>query len=196
MCDILQKKKSLHHSATIKAYNMICGKGQIRTQDLGYISGALWPLRYTPSCYTYCTCLSLSAPWTSKSLWSAGRGGRSRLSNCKAWKSYRKAWNVYITCGVGGVCAPGGSSRARRSQNSSSGPTANTTQHRNSMHYHGMHNMYNAYKRIIAIMCILLEFCWISRIVVKIMSIIVVLKVIKLSKKCKTFSWNNEIEWK
>ncbi len=27
---------------------MLCGKGRVRTQDLGYQSGALWPLRYTP----------------------------------------------------------------------------------------------------------------------------------------------------
>jgi hypothetical protein len=53
--------------------------------------------------------------------------------------------------GVGGVRAPGGSSRARGSQNSSSGTTANATRHRNSMQYYEMHNTYNAYKRIIAI---------------------------------------------
>jgi hypothetical protein len=27
---------------------MLCGKGWVRTQDLGYHSGALWPLHYTP----------------------------------------------------------------------------------------------------------------------------------------------------
>ncbi len=27
---------------------MLCGKGRVRTQDLRYQSGALWPLRYTP----------------------------------------------------------------------------------------------------------------------------------------------------
>ncbi len=32
------------------------------------------------------TCSSLSAPYTSKSLWSAGRGGRSRLSNPNIWE--------------------------------------------------------------------------------------------------------------
>ncbi len=31
-----------------KACTMLCGKGRVRTQDLGYQSGALWPLRYTP----------------------------------------------------------------------------------------------------------------------------------------------------
>ncbi len=31
-----------------EACNMHCGKGRVRTQDLGYQSGALWPLRYTP----------------------------------------------------------------------------------------------------------------------------------------------------
>ncbi len=30
------------------ACNMLCGKGRVRTQDLGYQSGVLWPLRYTP----------------------------------------------------------------------------------------------------------------------------------------------------
>ncbi len=29
--------------------NMLCGKGRVRTQDLGHQSGALWPLRHTPS---------------------------------------------------------------------------------------------------------------------------------------------------
>ncbi len=105
MSDMLQREKShrfILHSATIGACNMLCGKGQVRTQHLGYISGALWPLRYTPSCYMYCTCLTLSAPWTSKSLRSAGRW---RLSNRKAWNSYRKAWKSYIPGGIGGVRA-------------------------------------------------------------------------------------------
>ncbi len=31
-----------------EACNMLCGKGRVRTQDLGYQSGALWPLCYTP----------------------------------------------------------------------------------------------------------------------------------------------------
>ncbi len=161
---------------------MLCGKGQVRTQDLGYISGALWLLRYTPSCYMHCTCLSLSAPWTSKSLRSAGRGRRSRLSNWKAWNSYRKAWNSYIIGGVGGARAPGGWFRARRSQNSSSGTTANANQHN-----HGMHNMYNAYKTYNSnnVHNVMLEICRISGIIVKITSITVVWKVIKLSKKCK-----------
>ncbi len=35
---------------------MLCGKGRVRTQDLGYQSGALCPLHYTPSKYSI-TCL-------------------------------------------------------------------------------------------------------------------------------------------
>ncbi len=31
-----------------EACNMLCGKGRVRTHDLGYQSGALWPLCYTP----------------------------------------------------------------------------------------------------------------------------------------------------
>ncbi len=31
-----------------EACKMLCGKGRVQTQDLGYQSGALWPLRYTP----------------------------------------------------------------------------------------------------------------------------------------------------
>ena len=87
-----------------------------------------------------------------------------------------------ITGGVGGVRAPGGSSRARRSQNSSSGITANAIQHRNSMHYHEMHNMYNALacKRYNSnyIHNIMLEICRVGRITVKKIGMIKVLKVI------------------
>jgi hypothetical protein len=99
-----------------------------------------------------------------------------------------------ITCCVAGVCAPGGSSRARRLQNSSSGTTANATQHENSMHYYGKHIMYNAYKTYYSnnVHNVMLEICRISRIIVIIMIIKVVLKVIKLSKKCKKCAWNNE----
>jgi hypothetical protein len=85
------------------------------------------------------------------------------------------------------VRAPGGSSRARRSQNSSPGTTVNASQHRNSMHYHGMHNMYNAYKTYNSknVHNIMLEICRISRIIVKTISIIVVLKVINCPKSAK-----------
>jgi hypothetical protein len=48
--------------------------------------------------------------------------------------------------GVRGVRAPGGSSRARASQNSSFGTTVNATQHRNSMQYFELYITNNAYK--------------------------------------------------
>jgi hypothetical protein len=32
-----------------KGCNMLCGKSQVQTQDLGIPSGALLPLHYTPS---------------------------------------------------------------------------------------------------------------------------------------------------
>ncbi len=32
---------------------MLCGKGRVRTQDLGYQSRALWSLRHTPGLNTY-----------------------------------------------------------------------------------------------------------------------------------------------
>jgi hypothetical protein len=74
------------------------------------------------------------------------------------------------TGGVGGVRAPGGSSRARVSQNSSLGTTANATQHRKSMQYHyDMHNTYNACNIYNSnnVNNIMLEFCRICRMIVK-----------------------------
>ncbi len=42
-----------------EAYNMYCGKGRARTQDLGYQSGAIWSwsLRYTPGSISIYNCL-------------------------------------------------------------------------------------------------------------------------------------------
>jgi hypothetical protein len=74
------------------------------------------------------------------------------------------------------VRALGGSSRERGSQNSSSGTTANATRHRNSMQYYEMHNAYNAYQTYNSnhVNNIMSEFCRISRMSVKTMSIIIV----------------------
>ncbi len=53
-----------------KACNILCVKGRVRTQDLGILRWALWPLRYTPEVHVLTSCsdpLSLARMWQSLS---------------------------------------------------------------------------------------------------------------------------------
>ncbi len=60
----IQKKFLASLNNHEEACNMLCGKGRVRTQDLGYQSGALWTLLYTPNRVPYMLIINIRAcPW-------------------------------------------------------------------------------------------------------------------------------------